>query len=89
MIPSFEDKQFMIFNVSEVDKIDFTQVIEESIDTLRKSINGKKTFVKWHGDMPQCLLSLITKEGPYTHEGMLTILSKPQWTKKHINQQTQ
>ena len=39
--------------------------------------------------MPQCLLSLITKEGPYTHEGMLTILSKPQWTKKHINQQTQ
>ena len=36
---------FMIFNVSELNKIDFSQVEETSISTVRKSVDGTKTFV--------------------------------------------
>ena len=38
--------KYVIFDVSEVWKIDFDEVMETSIDTLRKSNDETKTFVK-------------------------------------------
>ncbi len=70
----------MIFNVSELDKIDFSQVLETSADTVRKSIDETRTFVKWDGDVPSSVAALTTAEGPYTYEEILTILSGPEWT---------
>lgn len=46
----YSNRKFMIFSVSELDKIDFTQVCETSIDTVRKSVDVTKTFVKWDGE---------------------------------------
>jgi hypothetical protein len=78
---SYENREFMIFNVSELPQIDFTQVLETSIDTVRKSVDETKTFVKWDGTtIPSSVDSLTTKEGPYTYEEMLTILATPEWT---------
>jgi hypothetical protein len=77
---SYENREFMIFNVSELPNVDFTQVLETSIDTVRKSVDGTKTFVKWDGAIPDCVLDLLTKEGPYTYDEILAILSTPEWT---------
>lgn len=79
-LQDYENRKFMIFNVSELELIDFTHVCETSIDTIRKSVNETKTFVKWDGLMPECVNNLITKEGPYTYEEMLDILSTSEWT---------
>ena len=77
----YQSRQFMIFNVSELDQIDFTQVLETSQNTVRKSVDETKTFVKWDSEtIPDCVLDLITKEGPYTYEEILTILSTEEWT---------
>jgi hypothetical protein len=77
----YEDRNFMIFNVSELSNIDFSQVLETSIDTVRKSIDETKTFVKWDGNViPSSVDSLTTKEGPYTYIEMITILNGPEWT---------
>ena len=46
----YNNRQFMIFSVTELPNIDFTQVKETSIDTVRKSVDGTKTFVKWDGE---------------------------------------
>ena len=70
----------MIFNMSELSQIDFTQVHETSIDTVRKSIDETKTFVKWDGETPSSIAALTTAEGPYTYEEILTILAGPEWT---------
>ena len=78
---NYENRKFMIFNVSELSQIDFTQVCETSIDTVRKSIDGTKTFVKWDSEeIPSSVLSLTTNEGPYTYDEIITILSGPEWT---------
>ena len=78
---TYENREFMIFNVSELPQIDFIQVLETSIDTVRKSVDQTKTFVKWDGvEIPSSVDSLTTKEGPYTYEEMLTILATPEWT---------
>jgi hypothetical protein len=78
---SYQNREFMIFDVSELNTIDFTQVLETSQETVRKSVDGTKTFVKWDGTtIPDCILDLTTKEGPYTYEEILTILATPEWT---------
>lgn len=74
-----ENRQFMIFNVSELDKIDFTQVLETSAETVRKSVDETKTFVKWDGETPSCVSTLTTSEGPYTYEEILAILATEEW----------
>ena len=77
----YPNREFMIFNVSELPQIDFSQVLETSIDTVRKSVDETKTFVKWDGEtIPSSVDSLTTKEGPYTYEEILTILESPEWT---------
>jgi hypothetical protein len=77
---NYETREFMIFNVSELNQIDFTQVHETSQDTVRKSVDETKTFVKWDGETPLSVASLTTKEGPYTYEEILNILATEEWT---------
>jgi hypothetical protein len=76
----YTQREFMIFNISELPLIDFTQVCETSADTVRKSVDETKTFVKWDGTIPQCVADLTTKEGPYTYDEMLEILATDEWT---------
>ena len=80
MITDTQDRKFMIFSITELDQINFTQVLETSIETVRKSVDGTKTFVKWEGETPECVDNLTTKEGPYTYEEILEILATEEWT---------
>jgi hypothetical protein len=81
MIIDYITRTFMIFNVSELNLIDFTQVCETSIDTVRKSLDGTKTFVKWDSEeIPSSVLLLTTNEGPYTYDEISIILNGPEWT---------
>ena len=75
------DRTFVIFDVTEIPLIDFTQVLETSADTLRLSVDGLKTFVKWQGQVvPSCFESLTTKTQYYTYEEFLDILAGPDWS---------
>lgn len=77
-----EDRKYIVFNISEVSKIDFNEVIENSADKLRTSYNGQKTFVKYKGDNPPSFLnSLETVESVYSYEEMMIVLSTEEWTK--------
>lgn len=80
MEQEYDNRRFMIFSVTELNQIDFTTVLETSADTVRKSVNELKTFVKWDGTMPECVSNLTTKEGPYTYDEILTILATPEWS---------
>jgi hypothetical protein len=75
----------MIFNISELGSVNFNEVLETSQDTIRKSVDETKTFVKWDGETtPTSVDSLTTKEGPYNYEEILTILATPEWTQEEI-----
>ena len=75
----YQNRRFMIFNVSELNLIDFSQVLETSEETVRKSLDETKTFVKWDGDTPSCIDSLTTKEGPYSYDEIIEILGGSDW----------
>jgi len=77
----YEQRHFVIFDVSELPTIDFEQVLETSAETVRLSSDATKTFVKWDGDtVPSCIESLTTKSMYYTYEEMLDILAGEEWT---------
>jgi len=69
-------RTYVIIDASEVSSVDFDQVAETSADTLRYSLDGTKTFVKYEGTQPFFLLG----KTEYSHEEILSILSGPEWT---------
>lgn len=78
------NKKYLIIPVEEVSKVDFSIVCETSPDTLRKSVDGSKTFVKWDGEVPTFVADIVGKEGPYSHTEILEILSTTEWCKDII-----
>jgi len=72
-------RKYVVFNTSELNTIDFDQVLITSSDTVQKTADGTKTYVKYNGDMPSSVIALTTKQGPYTHNEMLNILAGPDW----------
>jgi hypothetical protein len=81
----FENRRYIIFEVSEIDTIDFSQVLETSVDTVRKSVDETLTFVKWEGSTPSFVSSLSTTQGPYTHIEILSVLSTETWTPSGVD----
>lgn len=74
-----EQLNYVIFDYDEVDKIDFNEVSETSISTLRLSVDKSKTFVKWIGDEPLCISNLNSKSIIYNNTEILNLLSQPEW----------
>ena len=72
-------RTYLIIPVSELSKVDFSQVCETSAETLRKSVDETKTFIKWEGDEPSFVSNLTGTEGPYVKEEIITILATDVW----------
>lgn len=69
---------YVIYEISEIDKVDFSKVSETSKDTLRLSIDETKTVLKFEGDTPDFLVGLQQ----YNHSEILEIMATPEWTKQ-------
>lgn len=76
----YENRNYLIIPVSELSKVDFEQVCETSADTVRKSIDETKTFIKWDSDEPSFIPDLLNTEGPYTYNEIMEILSTEEWS---------
>jgi hypothetical protein len=72
-------RKYVIFNTSELSTINFDQVLITSANTVQTTADGTKTYVKYEGDMPSSVIALTTKQGPYTHNEILNILTGPEW----------
>lgn len=69
-------RNYVIIDASEVSSVGFDQVLETSADTLRFSVDGSKTFLKFDGDTPSFLVGKTAN----THSEMLEILASDEWT---------
>jgi hypothetical protein len=76
----YENRKYVIFNTSETGSIDFSQVMETSVNTLRTNISGSKTFVKYEGSQPSSVAGLSSKSNEYTHEQILNVLTGSEWS---------
>ena len=69
-------RQYVILNTDELSTVNFEDVLETSVDTLRYNVAGDQTFVKYEGPKPRCLYGKDT----LSHSAMLTVLSGEAWT---------
>ena len=81
---SKHDNRYVIFDVSELNKIDFNQVSETSIDTVIYNVAGNQTIVKYIGDIPSSVQELTTKSGPYSHIEIKNILTGSTWRDPNV-----
>ncbi|NBP55424.1 hypothetical protein EBU71_02585 [bacterium] len=82
MSQNYPNRRFVIFDLMEVDLIDFSQVHETSKETLRLSVDGTKSFVKYEIPQPSSVSLLTTKSEEYTYTQILEILGGPEWTQE-------
>lgn len=75
----YDDRRYVVFPVSELNLINFDQVMETDSNTVRKSVDGTKTFVKYSIPMPSSIASLPNKSQEYTYEEIIAILETSEW----------
>lgn len=78
-----ENRNYVIFSVSELDKINFDEVLETSADTVRRSVDNSKTFVKFVGNVPPSVSQLNDKVF-LNHEEIIQLLSTEEWSNSQI-----
>ena len=73
------DIKYITLDYSEINKVNFDEILITSIDTLRLNNDGTKTFIKWIGDEPSFVSELDSKSIIYNNEEILIILQQPEW----------
>lgn len=77
---AFENRKYVIIPTSEINNVNFTEVLETAPGTCRYSVDSTKTFVKYEGDMPLSVQTITGKSIEYSHDEILAILSSEEWT---------
>lgn len=75
----YSNRRFVIFDLSEIDKINFNDTYETSADLLRISTDGLKTFVEFNLPIPVFLENLETKSELLTYDEIINTLQNPPW----------
>ena len=75
---SFENRKWVIINVSDITDDMIDNAIQTSRDTLRKSLDDSKAILKWDGDIPDCFEGMTT----YSHSEILTTLNGSDWSEE-------
>ncbi len=70
------DRKYVILEESDVINVDFNEVLETSENTLRWSVDGSQTFVKFIGSTP----SFLVGKDQLTHAEIMETLSGEAWT---------
>ena len=77
---AFENRKYVIIPASEVNNIDFSEVLETSADTCRYSVDETKTFIKYEGAQPASVAAISGKSVEYSHSEILDILATEAWS---------
>ena len=72
------DIKYITFNLSEIDKINFDEVLTTSRDTIKLS-NNNLGVLKYIGEMPLSVQSLETKSQEYINSEMVELISSENW----------
>ena len=75
---SYENKKYVIVNVSDITEEMIINSSGTGSNSLRKTLDGSKAILKWDGDTPLCFNGMTT----YNHSEILTELKKSDWTEE-------
>ena len=79
-------KKYIIVDSEYIEYVNFTEVLENSPDTVRYSLNKKMFLLKYNGEQPDFVF-YITQDAigltEYSHQEIIEILEGPEWREEH------
>ena len=78
----YSNRTYAFANTSTIGSVDFTQVMETSTDTVRKSIDESQFIIKWYTASEPTFItdSSVTLTWSGTHTECLNRLTSSFWT---------
>lgn len=75
-------RTYAVIELTDIGKIDFAQVSENSVFTVRKSLDDTQFVIKWvDGYTPTFITDgSVIPVGTYTHEEILILMATPAWS---------
>ena len=75
-------RTYATINLSDIGLIDFAQVGETSVSTVRKSLDNTQFVIKWQeGYVPTFITDLtVIPLGTYDHHAILELMQTPEWS---------
>ena len=75
-------RTYAIIELADINKIDFTQIGETSVFTLRLSLDKTQFVIKWQDGYTPTFISdnSVVPVGTYTHTEILAIMATPAWS---------
>ena len=76
------NKTYATINLTELSLIDFSQILENSSSTIRKSLDDTEFVIKWQdGYTPTFITdSSVVPVGLYNHSEILELMATPEWS---------
>lgn len=71
--------KYLFIPVTDLDKVDFDQLVITSKETLRYSVDGLKTFIEWNETEPSFLSQLSPLAEVLNAEQIGLVLSTSEW----------
>ena len=78
----YSNRTYAFANTTDIDNVDFSQVMETSADTVRKSIDESLFIIKWYtANQPTFIVdSSVSLSWSGSHAECLTRLTGSNWT---------
>tara|TARA_B110000438_G_scaffold275594_1_gene296667 strand:+ start:1268 stop:1564 length:297 start_codon:yes stop_codon:yes gene_type:complete len=75
------NKTYAVINLTDVGLIDFSQIGESSVSTIRKSLDDTQFVIKWEeGYIPTFITDgSVDPVEQYDHQGILELMQTPDW----------
>jgi hypothetical protein len=80
MVRDLSSRHYVVMPYSSVDSVDFDDVMEDSRDTVQRSVSGNLTYVSYVGEIPLSVLSVENHSPEYSHSEITELLATPVWT---------
>ena len=74
------EKIYSIINISDLSKIDFSQVCETSENTIRKSIDESEFVIKYKTEPSFISDGTVTPVQTLNHKNCLNLMATTEWT---------
>jgi hypothetical protein len=71
---------YAIIDINDITSVDFSQVEQNSAETVRKSLNGSQFVLKWNVEPTFITDGTIVPVSILSHADCLSLMSTPEWS---------
>ena len=76
------NKTYAVINLTDVGLIDFAQIGESSVSTIRKSLDDTQFVIKWENGYTPTFITdgSVTPVEQYDHHAILELMATAEWS---------